>query len=540
MNRRTVFNDVYDALMSLQDHIVARPTPDGAASRIKSASLSEIDRRIKLARKELASLHQERIKLERNAVARRNPSLTSMPSNILAIIFRFCAEDQSSFCAVMLVCRQWRARILQIPQLWCRLRVVCRQMVDPERAAGLGLWLARSEERPLDITIIAQDCDKAQYDLMRFSLAQIYLQQYRWQSFAMLAASEELAMAILGRCQGPVLFLESLEIHVVHRGAQPICYSTEGSGLTHFQPIFRCAPRLRCVNLTGIALPIGHGIDRKSPISQSNQVAMPWFQKLSSLSLTSSMTQSGPDWHYCKTERLLNALKLSPDLTRLVIDEAGWQEGYTRSLPAVSLPALRELELRHPEALLLLRHIRPRALRGLVLSFPQKPQSIEIFPLWSGALRSMLFNSPPPLQLLILENVHFLHINALTLVAQLPSLVAFAMYSASQTTINDIPLVTELLQLLASPLASPDPPHWPHLTMFDVGRVELPALAVLQFFVNRVFSRQSVASRIEHFECSFNCDDAAAFEKLAGMSRNHKVGPVQFSREKMRTFQLRR
>ncbi|KDQ19808.1 hypothetical protein BOTBODRAFT_169857 [Botryobasidium botryosum FD-172 SS1] len=615
MNRRTVFDDVYDVLMNLHDRMVARPAQDGAALATTSTptsklpakpkndpgqvaasvpgsklpdepnhdtdqaatstpapnppaksehdadravpsapdlklppkpkpelkaeprSLSEIDRRISLARKELAHLQLERIRMSRSIAKdekneRRPTSLNGMPPDVLAIIFSFCAEDQSTFCAVMLVCRNWRASTLQMPQLWCRLEVLCQKMVHAKRTAGLGLWLARSGDRALHVTITAGDCDQARYDRMQFSLAQVNLHQHRWRYFSILTTSEQLALRVLGLCAGPAPLLESLVVHVVPNGAQSICPSTEDSRLRRLQPIFTHALRLQSVDLTNFALPIGHPVDSKSPLSQSNQVAMPWLRRLSSLTLVSSMTQSGPDRHYCKIERLINVLRVSPGLARLVIDEAGWQESDVSSLPAVSLFALHELELRHPEALLLLRYIRPITLRGLALSFSQKHQSIKLSPSCSGAFRSMLLTSPPPLRLLIIESVHFLHIDALTLVAQLPSLAVFAMYSASQLTVDGTPLVTDLLRLLANPFASPALPHWPHLTMFDVSRVELPGLAIFQFFENRVFSRQNPASRIEHFECSFDHDDADIFQMLVRMSRNHKVGPVHFSQDK--------
>ncbi|KDQ19811.1 hypothetical protein BOTBODRAFT_27236 [Botryobasidium botryosum FD-172 SS1] len=497
----------------------------------ESLLLFDVDRHIELTKKELASLEQQRTELDRSITRqkRRMKHVNNVPSKVLRVIFYHCREDQSALCALLRVCRQWRAAALRIPRLWRRLMIRPHSVSHPEGVAGLDIWLARSGTLPLRISVEAGDYDEVQFSSAEQFITRLKLHLHRWQYFSVGTTDEKLALLILSRCKGPAPLLESLVVHVHVQDAELPSTTDDISRSELLRDVLEPAPMLRQVQVTNLALPIGFPIDRRPPSgldsarrSTSNHLILPWLRRLSSLDLVAAITPSDEGGQYSKTQRLLDTLRSSPHLTRLALKDCGWQS-YTDALPVITLDHLHTLELRNAESLVFLRHLDLPTLRFLDIT-SRRTTHAPVTKICYNAFRSMLLTSPPPLRLLKIESVHFLNIDAPTLVAQLPLLESFAVYSSSQKTIKGTPIVTELLRLLAAPLPSPALPHWPRLTAFAAALVELPGLVVLRFFLSRILPRQAAIPSVKVFGCIFSHDEAEHFRMLTRMCRNYRAG----------------
>jgi hypothetical protein len=100
-----------------------------------------------------------------------SPSVVSrLPTEILAEIFRYCVPESGNFApephvAPMLltrVCRQWREIAVDMPDLWCRLRLEDAYYNWQQRAFCYDLCLKRSQGRQLTLTLECHGDDWAE------------------------------------------------------------------------------------------------------------------------------------------------------------------------------------------------------------------------------------------------------------------------------------------------------------------------------------------------------------------------------------------
>ncbi|KAG1890168.1 hypothetical protein F4604DRAFT_651478 [Suillus subluteus] len=114
-------------------------------------------------------------------VLSKNSAIWRLPTEILAQIFLYCIPEDGNctpapyLAPVLLttVCRRWREVALDMPSLWCRLRLEVGNGDWQQRAFSYDSYLKRSRGRQLSLTLEGHDTDWTELR----SLLQPYIDQ---------------------------------------------------------------------------------------------------------------------------------------------------------------------------------------------------------------------------------------------------------------------------------------------------------------------------------------------------------------------------
>ena len=154
--------------------------------------------------------------------------------------------------AIMGVCRSFRRFAIDLPSLWCEIKV---NLTHNKGHAWLGLKLERSKSRALDLSITAGDSTEPGSNWGLKKLEAIFPHSTRWRSLT-LDASFDTLMADFAAIEGKLPSLASLELFVGSSASLPI-------QARHTLPqFFSKVPHLRTisifawVNLDCSALPL--------------------------------------------------------------------------------------------------------------------------------------------------------------------------------------------------------------------------------------------------------------------------------------------
>ncbi|KAG1875844.1 hypothetical protein F4604DRAFT_1924911 [Suillus subluteus] len=161
-----------------------------------------------------------------NSHKKFSSAIWRLPTEILAQIFLYCIPEDGNlapapYLAPMLlttVCRRWREVAVDMPSLWCRLRLEIRHGDWQQRAFCYDSYLKRSQGRQLSLTL---ECHNNDWTELR-RLLQPYVDQISSISLCFFSGAGSLVMADFRGLEELVIYTDGSDpvLAVAHSIAQ--------------------------------------------------------------------------------------------------------------------------------------------------------------------------------------------------------------------------------------------------------------------------------------------------------------------------------